>query len=137
MRLPSDEVTDALQIGRVVRDTQQTVRGTADRVDQLRGELGGRIDQLDAKVDKVELTSARVEGKVDILVDELEVARRERSMIRVSSVQAAIEVEKTGEVAKITEAAAVRADRRQLLLKSVAVAGPVIAAALGLLAGRC
>lgn len=132
-----DEVTDALQIGRVVRDTQQTVRGTSDRVEELRREVGVRIDQLDAKVDDVALTSARVEGAVGVLTDELRQERHTRSQIRVSAVQASLEVEKTGEIARINEAVAVRADRRRRAIKYAAIVGPIIAAALGLLAGRC
>lgn len=124
-------------IGRQQRDTQQKVSSTLDRVGQLDERLTARIDQLDAKVDEMAVSSARVEGKVDILVDTLHQDREERREIRVSKVQAVIEVEKTGEVAKINEAVAVRADRRQLLLKVVAAVGPIVAALATLLATRC
>lgn len=135
---------DTRRLGRVVRDTQQTVVHTGDRVESLRKELTQRIDsmdikfdELDAKVDGLEVSGARIEGKVDVLLEDFAVAREERSKIRVSAVQASIEVEKTGEIAKVQEAVAVRADRRQLLLKAVAVLGPLAAAALTWMLSRC
>lgn len=88
-------------------------------------------------MDGLEISVARMDGKVDILLDEFAVARTERSQIRVSAVQASIEVEKTGQIAKVQEGVAVRADRRQLALKVLAFAGPVAAAALSWMISRC
>lgn len=127
-------------LGRAVRETQQTVRGAADRVEDLRRELGGRIDQLVDKVDRVEVTGARMEGKLDILCDELSVARRASSAIHVSAVTAQIEVEKTGEIAKVEEAAAGLKFKRARDLKIIAIVGSVataLATLTTLLAGRC
>lgn len=121
-------------LGRRAHDTEQKVGATLDRVGELRKELTGRIDQLDAKVDGLAVSSARVEGQVDILVEEMRAGRQ----VRVTAAQAVIEVEKTGEIAKVNEAVAVRADRRQLLLKIAAGVGPILAAlATALLAGKC
>lgn len=123
-------------LGRAVRDTQRTAQGTADRVDSLRRELGGRIDQLDGKVDDLALTSARVEGQVGVLVDELKAART----IRVSAVSAAIEVEKTGEIAKVEDAADEKKFKRRRELKLMAIVGTLattIATLVTLLASKC
>ena len=135
----SGEPAKALEaIGRAARDTQQTMSTTLDRVGALDAKLGGRIDQLDSKVDDLAIASARVEGKVDVLTDELRVSRIERSEIRVSTVQAAIEIEKTGEIAKVNEAVALRADRRQAALRVLQyIVGPVLAAAITYLLTRC
>lgn len=124
-------------IARQQRDTAQDVSKSLDRVDGLRAELNGRIDQLDGKVDELAVGAARVEGAVSVLVEELRQDRVERSEIRVSVAQATIEVEKTGEVAKINEAVAVRSDRRQFWLKGIAILGPIAATLATLLASRC
>jgi hypothetical protein len=71
------------------------------------------------------------------LLDDFAVARSERSQIRVSAVQAVIDVEKTGQIAKVQEGVAVRADRRQLALKVLAFVGPIAAAALSWAISRC
>lgn len=133
---PSD-VEDTNAFRRAVRDTQQAANQASDRVGLLRTELGGRIDQLDAKVDNLALGAARVEGSLDVLTEELRAERATRAMIRLSSVQAEIEVEKTGEIAKLTEAAAVREHRRRWTIKAMAVVGPIITALIALLASRC
>lgn len=124
-------------IGRAQRDTQQKVSSTLDRVGQLDERLTARIEKLDAKVDELAVSSARVEGALTVLNDAMHQDRIERREIRVSKVQAVIEVEKTGEVAKINEAVAVRADRRQLRLKIAAAVGPVVAAIATYLLARC
>lgn len=133
----SEAPADLASIGRAQRDTQQKVSTTLDRVGELRQELTGRINQLDAKVDEIAVSNARMEGQLGVLIDTLDVDREERSMIRVSRVQAVLEVEKTGEVAKITEEVARRADRRQMVIKTLAVVGPIVAALATLLASRC
>lgn len=137
VKATSTEDADTIHLGRAVRDTQQTVRGAADRVEVLRQELGERVDKLDGKVDGLEISVARMDGKVDILLDEFAVARNERSQIRVSAVQAVIDVEKTGQIAKVQEDVAVRADRRQLALKVLAFVGPIAAAAVSWMISRC
>jgi len=135
----SGEPAKALEaIGRAARDTQQTVSTALDRVGALDAKLSGRIDQLDGKVDDLAISSARVEGALVVLTDELRVSRIERSEIRVSTIQAAIEVEKTGEIARVNEAVAVRADRRQAVLRVLQyIVGPVLAAAITYLLTRC
>jgi len=131
-------------MGRAVRDTQQAVQTTQavvqalpDRVENLRRELGLRIDQLDAKVDDAAICAARVEGQIGILIDTLRQDREEAKAIRVTTVTSAIEVEKTGEIAKINEGVSVRADRRQIVLKAMAVLGPIAAAAITYLLSHC
>lgn len=128
-----DDTVRRSPLGRAVRDTQRAAVGASDRVDALRTELGARIDCLDAKVDDLGMCTARVEGAVGVLVDELRAARE----VRVTATVARIEVEKTGEIAKVNEAVSVRADRRQLALKAIAVAGPLAAAALTWLFAQC
>lgn len=119
-------------MGRAMRDTQQTVGHAANRVERLEE----KVDALDQKVDGLAVSSAKVEGQVDVLVDELRAARA----IRVSAVQAVIEVEKTGEIAKVEEAVALRRFRRQAMLKAMGIAGSIAAALatlITLLAGKC
>lgn len=120
-----------------MRDTEQAANKAADRVAELRTELGGRIDQLDAKVDELAVGGARVEGALEVLTDELRSERASRAQIRVSAVQAEIEVEKTGEIAKLTEAAAVREHRRKRTIKMIAIVGPIITALATALATKC
>lgn len=135
VRVGGSDEDDTLKLSpmaRAVRDTQQTVGKSADRVDRL----DAKVDLLDAKVDGLAISSARVEGQVGILVDELQAART----IRVSTVQATIEVEKTGEIARVEDAAALRRYKRQLVLKITGIVGSVAAAAVALvtlLASRC
>lgn len=112
----------------------RTSQSTLDQVGELRKELGSRIDQLDARVDGLAVTSANIEGKLDILVD----VSRERRAIQISAVQASIEVEKTGQLAAIAEGKAQGDFKRTVGLKVIAGIG----AAWGLvsamiLAGRC
>jgi hypothetical protein len=124
-------------VHRAQRDTDQKVVSTLDRVGELRGELTARINQLDAKVDDLALSNARVEGQLEILVETVRTDRTEHSQIRVKAVEAVLEVEKTGEVAKINEAVAVRADRRQFRLRVLVVLGPILASLITLLISRC
>lgn len=133
----SDDTADMRSpLGRAVRDTQRTVVGAADRVESLRVELGGRIDVLDSKVDDIALSNARVEGQVGVLVDELQAART----IRVTAAQASIEIEKTGEIAKVEDGMAERKHRRDLAIKYATIAGSLAATGatlITLLASRC
>lgn len=121
-------------IARRQHDTIRTAQTTLDSVGELRTEFGGRIDQLDARVDDLSVASARVEGKLDILVE----VSKERRILQVSAVQASIEVEKTGQLAKIGEGQA-RADfRRTVGLKIIAGIGAAWALLSAMiLAGRC
>lgn len=117
--------------------TQQTTLDTFDRVGDLRHELGGRIDKLDSRVDELTAQSANVSGKMDVLTDVVRRSLDEQSKIHVSRVTASIDVEKTSEISIIGERAARAAFPRELVLKVIAVAGPIIATAITLLATRC
>lgn len=118
-------------LARAARDTSDMSARTLDRVSGLRADVMNHLHKQDTAL-------AVVEGKLDLLIDELAVTRRERSEILVSRVQAEIEVNKTGEIALIDEAADKRKHRRAVLLKIVAIVGPIVSAIIAALAaGGC
>lgn len=137
MGVKYDDDTDTQRLRRALRNTEDTARGTSDRVDILRKDLARRIDQLELRVAEISSASARVEGKVDVLVETTREDRNERRTLRMVSVQAEVELEKTGEIVRLNEAVAVRADRRKLALKALAVIGPIAAAAVTWGLSRC
>lgn len=118
-------------IARSARDTSDMSARTHDRVGVLRAEIVGHLGRQDAQI-------SGIEGRLDLLIDEFRVDRNERSQLRISKIQARIEVEKTGEIALIDEKSDHKKYRRALILKILLVAGPVISAvATALLAGGC
>jgi len=118
-------------MARSARQTADVTAKTLDRVGQLRHAVMDHLHRQDTDI-------AVVKGKLDVLLEELKVARRERSAIHVSAVQARIDVERTGEIAKIDETAARRKHSRDLAIKIIAVVGPIVAAIISALAvGGC
>lgn len=116
-------------IARTTRDTSENAAKTLDKVDVLRSEMRGHLGRQDAAIEGIQ-------GKLDILVDEIQVDRRERSEIRVSETRARIEVHKTGEIALIEDRADAAKNRRALLLKVLLVVGPIVSAVVSaILAG--
>jgi hypothetical protein len=125
---------DAEPMAMMVRNARQTAdvsAQTLDRVGQLKAAVMDHLHRQDTDI-------AVVKGKLDVLLEELKVARRERSAIHVSAVQARIDVERTGEIARIDETAARRKHSRDLAIKIIAVVGPIVAAIISALAvGGC
>jgi|1185.fasta_scaffold33012_3 hypothetical protein len=118
-------------MARSARETADTSARTLDRVSELRSDVVSHLHRQDTEI-------AVVRGQLEVLIDELKVARRERSAIQVATVQARIEVERTGEIAKIDETAARRKHSRDLAIKIIAVVGPIVAAIISALAvGGC
>lgn len=118
-------------IARSARDTSDMSARTLDRVGGLRAEIMGHLGKQDAQI-------SGIEGKLDMLIDEFQVDRAERSAIRVSKQKARIEIEKTDEIALIDEKADQAKHRRALTLKILVVAGPVVSAIVAaLVAGGC
>lgn len=139
---PSGEQAQAIEaIARRQHDTMRTasstltqVGQTLDQVGALRVELNGRIGVIDARVDELAERTANMDGKLDILVE----VSRERRQLQVSAVTASIEVEKTGQIAKIDETRAKGEFWRTVGLKIVAGIGAVWALVSAMiLAGRC
>lgn len=125
------------QVGRRQKQTQQTSQSALDHIGQLRYELGGRIDRVEGRLDGLTSQSANVEGKMDILTDVVQRSLDEQSRIHVSRVTASIEVEKSAATAGIETQKERAAFPRQLVLKVIAVAGPLLAAALTAGALKC
>jgi uncharacterized coiled-coil DUF342 family protein len=141
---PRDDAETLRLIGRDTRSTEQTARATHDVVGELRREVRSDIKRIDSQVSKLsdhvgELreTTAGVVGKLEVLVDELQTDRRERSSVRVAGAVAHIEVETTAEIARIDERKASNQHRRDLVLKAVAVLGPAAAAILTYALSHC
>lgn len=131
----SHEVLDA--ITRQVRDTGQVSNQTLDRVDLLRREVMGHLEKQDEQIADLGISVANMDGKLSILVDELAVDRRARSDIRVSTVTASIEVEKSVRLATIDEAAARRKYWRDVAIRVLAGLMTGWAAIATALAGHC
>lgn len=137
-----EHAQDAIQeIARRQHDTMRTASSTLNQVGQtfdqvaaLRVEFGGRIGVLDERVNELSERTANMDGKLDILVE----VSKERRQIQVAAVTANIEVEKTGQLAKIDEAKAKSEFRRTMWLKVTLGVGAVWALVSSLiLAGRC
>jgi hypothetical protein len=123
-------VTLAL-IDRRVRDTAGQAKETIDRVGALRVELFAHLERQDGAI-------ASVNEKIDLLLDVVAVERRERSAIHIAATAARIEVQKTGELAVIEEKTARSKYNRELLIKVLAIVGPIIASLITALAlGAC
>lgn len=140
---PHDEhAQDSIQaIARRQHDTMRTasstltqVGQTLDQVGALRVEVGGRIGVLEERVNELAERTANMDGKLDILVD----VSRERRQVQVAAVAATIEVEKTGQLAKIEQSKAKDEFRRTMWLKVTLGVGAVWALISSLiLAGKC
>lgn len=137
--VPSEDAIQAIARRQhdTMRDAASTltqVGHTLDQVGALRVELGGRIDVLGERVSELAERTANMDGKLDVLVD----VSRERGQIHVASVQATIEVEKTGQLATIAERKASGELRRTMVLKMATGVGAVWALVSAMiLAGRC
>lgn len=134
----SDDHLETMRlVARRAHDTQQTTQTTLDRVGALRYELGQRIDQLDSQVGELAVSSARVEGKLDILVGSVSRSLDAQSQVHISAVTARIEMEKTGQRALIDE----RKERmkliRDVIIKVIAGVGVVWATIATVLAKGC
>jgi phosphotransferase system HPr-like phosphotransfer protein len=142
---PPEGIPEALaRIGRRQKVTQQGI----DRIGDLRQELGGRIGNLERRVDRLADTSAhtgavvaetagKVDGmdsKVDLLTDLVKnsldaqsqiLVTRATAAIEITKTQqvAAVEVRKTQEIAVIDEGKDRRAARRQLAIRIVTALG--------------
>lgn len=119
---------------RTASSTLTQVGETLDQVGALRVEFGGRIGVLDQRVHELGERTANMDGKLDILLE----VSRERRQVQVAAVAATIEVEKTGQLAKIEESKAKGEFRRAMWLKVTLGVGAVWALISSLiLAGRC
>lgn len=102
---PGEEPLETMRLARAARDTSRIV---VDRVDGLRGEVNKRFVAVEQRFGVVEeqigdlrQTTGEVVGKLDILVDELRSDRDERRQMRITDVQARIDVVKTEGMAAI------------------------------------
>ena len=118
-------------IGRTAHDTSQTL----SQVGMLRNEVRANISRIDGQlatlgehVGELRETTAGVVGKLDMLVDEIQTDRAERSTVRAATAVAHIEVETTAEIAKIDEIKAVAQHKREVKLKSLVLLGPILTA---------
>lgn len=125
-----DPIETLRAVVRRSRDSEQAAKHTLDRVDGLRSELGRRIDSLDLKVDSVDgkvdelaVGHARIEGALEVLNGHLARRLDAESAVHVSARTARIEIEKTGELAKIDERKARNAWLRDIGLKILAAGG--------------
>jgi hypothetical protein len=134
---PDDPVETMRILTRRSHDTQRNTETTLDRVDGLRIELGGRIDQLDAQIAEVAVGSARVEGKLDILVGAVSRSLDAQSQGHISAITARIEMERTDQLASINA----RRERWKLaqnvIIKAIAGIGVAWAAIATAIAKGC
>lgn len=139
---PKDPHAETIEaIARRAHDTERTAGATLTRVGEthdqvaaLRVELGGRIGVLEERFNELAEQTARMDGKLDVLVD----VSRERGQIHVAAVSAMVEVEKTGQLEAINERKAKAEYRRTIGLRAVAGVGAVWALVSAMiLAGRC
>lgn len=128
-----DPPSELGELARSARDTAQITNRTLDRVDSLRQEVGRHLARQDRTLAVLAEHVAGVDGKLDILIG----IQQGEHAITVTSMKALIEVEKTGGIAKIEDDADRKRHRRELVLKFLAIAGPIVSAAIGLAAGRC
>lgn len=132
-------------LSRVDGRVKSTNLATMDRVDAVRSELSGSVKEVDRRVvdlaqelARLAASTAEMAGKLDILVDDRSVDRREVSAVRVESVKADLLIRRDREVASIEDRRQSRAFAAALALKLCAGAGLVwgLLSAM-ILSGRC
>lgn len=140
--LPSDPVAAIERVRARVNTAGRIGQATYNGVEQLRQDFSADIRAVNRKVDELNdqfttlsASSARMEGQLVILVDRAGQEHRDLAAVRVSAIQARIEVEKSERIERPRF-------RREVTLRIVvaALAGTsaVLSAILGLLlSGKC
>jgi hypothetical protein len=142
-------------ISRRTKDTKALAGSTLNRLESLRRDTREDIHRLDQRIDganqkldalvvvlgdvRAEVAGSTKQNDVIIMMLEDQNKSRERSgMIRLTERTAEIDVERETKIESVKEGSAVRAWRRKIVYKVLAVVGTGITALVGaFVAGRC